>query len=211
MAQDSRDPLALPPDLPIPEDDGAAVHLDSTRIPPLALPATDGSPFPVDHAPEGFDRLVLYAYPSMSRPDEPPLTPDWDQIPGARGCTPESCGFRDHAADLAAAGAAVAGVSTQSTDSQREVVDRLRLPFPLLSDADLRLASALRLPTFEAGGVVLLKRLTLIVRDGLVERVFYPVFPPDAHASEVLDWIEKRNGPRSLGANLSRTLPPERR
>lgn len=184
------DPLALPMDLPIPEDDGAAVHLEGARMPQLALPATDGSSFPVYRSPEQFDRLVLYAYPRTGRPGEAPLTPEWDQIPGARGCTPESCGFRDHAAELAAIGAAVAGVSTQPTDYQLEAVERLRLPFPLLSDADLQLAEALRLPTFHAGGQILLKRLTLVVRDGILEKVFYPVFPADSHAQEVLDWIQ---------------------
>jgi peroxiredoxin len=161
-------------------------------MPPLALPATDGSSFRVDRPPDGFDRLVLYAYPRTGRPGIAPLTPDWDAIPGARGCTPESCGFRDHAADLAAVGAAVAGVSTQSTDYQREAVERLGLPFPLLSDAGRQLAGALRLPTFEAGGQILLKRLTLVVRDGFVEHVFYPVFPPDTHAEEVLGWVRAR-------------------
>ena len=185
----AHDPTVLPPGLPRPEDDGAAAHLASTLMPAVSLPATDGPEFRVDRVPDGFDRLVLYAYPRTGRPGEPPLTPDWDLIPGARGCTPESCGFRDHAADLAAAGSAVAGVSTQQTDEQREVVERLELPFPLLSDAELRLTHALRLPTFEAGGLVLLKRLTLVVRDGAVERVFYPVFPPDTHAEEVLAWL----------------------
>lgn len=183
------DPFALPTDLPIPEDDGAAAHLEGARMPRLDLPATDGRSFPVDRPPAGFDRLILYAYPRTGRPGEDLLTSDWDQIPGVRGCTPESCGFRDHAADLAASGAAVAGVSTQSTGYQLEAVERLRLPFPLLSDPDLRLAEALRLPTFRAGGYLLLTRLTLIVRDGVVEKVFYPVFPPDHHAQEVLGWI----------------------
>lgn len=182
----------LPAGLPVPEDDGAASHLDGAEMPPLSLPATDGSSFRVDRPPAGFDRLVLYAYPRTGRPGEPPLTPDWDRIPGARGCTPESCGFRDHARDLAAAGAAVAGISTQSTDDQREAVERLRLPFSLLSDADHRLTEALQLPTFRAAGQVLLKRLTLVVRGGLVERVFYPVFPPDRHAEDVLGWIGTR-------------------
>jgi peroxiredoxin len=158
-------------------------------MPPLSLPSTDGSSFSVSGPPAGYDRLVLYAYPRTGRPNEPPLIPGWDQIPGARGCTPEACGFRDHAADLAAAGASVAGVSTQDPEHQREVVERLRLPFPLLSDVDLRLAHALRLPTFEAGGLVLYRRLTLVVEEGVVEKVFYPVFPPNGHAEEVLAWV----------------------
>ena len=158
-------------------------------MPALALPSTSGGMVRVDGAPEGVDRLVLYAYPRTGRPGEPPLTPDWDLIPGARGCTPESCGFRDHAAELWDAGAAVAGVSTQSTDDQREVVERLDLPFPLLSDGDLELTHALGLPTHIVAGHTLVKRLTLVVRDGRIEHVFYPVFPPDTHAASVLSWL----------------------
>jgi peroxiredoxin len=183
------DPTALPDDLPVPVDDGAAAHLTGMAMPALELPSTDGRPYRVDRVPDGATRLVLYAYPRTGRPGEDPLVPDWDAVPGARGCTPESCGFRDHAADLASAGAAVAGLSTQDTAYQAEAVRRLRLPFPLLSDVDLRLAGALRLPTFEAAGHRLLRRLTLVVRDGVVEHVFYPAFPPDRHAEQVLDWL----------------------
>ena len=185
----SYDPTILPPDLPVPEDDAAADHLRGAHMPPMALPSTGGGSMRVDVVPEGAERLVLYAFPRTGRPDEPPLVPDWDAIPGARGCTPETCGFRDHAADLGEAGAAVAGLSTQDTEYQRELVERLRLPFPLLTDIDLALTRALRLPTFEAAGHTLLKRLTLVVRDGGIEHVFYPVFPPDTHAAEVLDWL----------------------
>jgi peroxiredoxin len=195
------DPVVLPAALPAPKDDGAAAHLEGMRMPALALPGTGGSSFPVDRAPAGFDRLVLYAYPRTGRPGVAPLTPGWDEIPGARGCTPESCGFRDHAADLAAAGATVAGLSTQPTDYQQEAVERLRLPFPLLSDANLLLAAALRLPTFHAGGEVLLKRLTLIVRDGVIQKVFYPVFPPDGHAEDVLRWIRRARGEEAGQSN----------
>ncbi|MGH3326263.1 MAG: peroxiredoxin [Streptomycetales bacterium] len=173
----------------MPVDDGAAAHLPGSRVPPIALPSTSGPTFPLDAAQRGAERLVLYAYPRTGRPGDEPLTPDWDTIPGARGCTPESCGFRDHAAELRAAGAAVAGVSTQDTAYQREAVERLGLPFPLLSDADLALARALGLPTFQAAGQTLLKRLTLVVRAGVIEHVFYPVFPPGDHAGEVLSWL----------------------
>jgi peroxiredoxin len=185
------DPSVLPPGLPIPRDDGAARHIEGTHMPPLTLPATDGSHFWVHRPPAGFERLVLYAYPRTSRPGEPPLSPDWDDIPGARGCTPEACAFRDHAAELAARGAAVAGVSTQDTVYQREVVDRLQLPFPLLSDAEHELMNALRLPLHRIAGRVLLRRLTMVVRDSRVEKVFYPIFPPDAHAAEVVRWLEE--------------------
>jgi peroxiredoxin len=179
----------LPEGLPVPEDDGTASHLAGTAMPSLALPATDGALVPVDVVPDGMERLVLYAYPRTGRPDEDPLTPDWDLIPGARGCTPESCGFRDHRADLEQAAAAVAGVSTEPTDVQRGLVDRLALPFPLLSDVDLALTDALQLPTFTVAGHTLLKRLTMVIRDGAIEHVFYPVFPPDAHAQAVLEWV----------------------
>jgi peroxiredoxin len=130
-------------------------------------------------------------------PGEDPLVPDWDEIPGARGCTPESCAFRDHFRDLRAAGAeSVLGLSTQDTDYQREVVDRLHLPFALLSDDGLELTNALRLPTFEAAGQTLLKRFTLVLSDGRIEHVFYPVFPPDCHAEEVLAWLGGHAGPQ---------------
>jgi peroxiredoxin len=182
-------------DLPQPVDDGAADHLTGTAMPALRLSATTGEDVRVDLVPDGAHRLVLYAYPRTGPPGEDPLTPDWDLIPGARGCTPEACAFRDHAADLAAAGAAVAGLSTQDTGFQREVVERLRLPFPLLSDTELRLTRALDLPTFDAAGQTLLKRLTLIVSDGVIEHVFYPVFPPDGHAAAVLSWLESHPAP----------------
>lgn len=173
----------------MPADDGGAAHLPGSQVPPLELPATTGGLFRVDAAPAGAARLVLYAYPRTARPGEEPLTPDWNVIPGARGCTPEACGFRDHAGELADAGAAVAGISAQDTAYQSEAVERLGLPFPLLSDAEFRLTDALGLPTFEAAGHRLLKRLTLIIRGGVIEHVFYPVFPPDAHAGEVLSWL----------------------
>lgn len=132
---------------------------------------------------------MLYAYPRTGRPGEDPLVTDWDLIPGARGCTPESCAFRDHHADLRAAGADVFGISTQDGDYQREAVQRLQLPFALLSDSDLQLIRALRLPTFDAAGETLLKRLTLVLSGSTTEHVFYPIFPPDRHAAEVLAWL----------------------
>ena len=191
------DPTQLPPGLPRPADDGAADHLPGTAMPALALSSTAGEPMRVDVVPDGFRRLIIYAYPLTGLPGvETP--PGWEDIPGARGCTPESCGFRDHAAELAGLGAAVAGLSTQSTGYQREAANRLRLPFPLLSDAALALTQVLRLPVFDAdlrpehdggGRTTLLKRLTLVVRDQAIEKVFYPVFPPDQHADEVLGWL----------------------
>ncbi len=186
MSDNLRD---LPGDLPVPDDDGAAAHLPGRMPPALELASTHGGVMRVDRAPEGFSRLVLYAYPRTGRPDEP-LPDGWDTIPGARGCTPESCGFRDHSAELGAAGAAVAGVSTQDTAYQAEAARRLGLPFPLLSDADLRLTTALGLPTFEVAGLTLTKRLTLVIAGGIIEHVFYPVFPPDRHADEVLAWVQ---------------------
>lgn len=192
------DPTELPADLPVPEDDGAAAHLPGMTMPPIALPSTRGEPMRVDAVPPGFGRLIIYAYPLTGLPGVP--VPDgWDDIPGARGCTPESCGFRDHAADLAGLGAAVAGLSTQTPGYQREAAGRLRLPFPLLSDASLALTRALRLPTFEivlapdyegGGHRTLLRRLTLAVSGDVIEKVFYPVFPPDRHAGEVLAWLD---------------------
>lgn len=178
----------LPADLPVPVDDGAADHLQGTRFPPVELPATDGRRVRLDTI-QG--RTVVYAYPRTGEPGKPSLVEDWDQIPGARGCTPESCGFRDHHAELQAAGAGVYGLSTQDIDYQQEAALRLGLPFALLSDAGLDLTRALRLPSFDVAGLTLLKRLTLLVEDGMIERVWYPVFPPDTHAEEVLAWLRE--------------------
>jgi len=187
MSYSERDLTTLPANLPVPVDDGAAAHMLGSRAPDIALSATDGRK--ISLATYQAPRIVVYAYPRTGRPGEAPLVEDWDAIPGARGCTPETCGFRDHHAELVAAGAEVFGLSTQDTAYQRELVTRLHLPFPILSDADLELTRAWRLPTFEAGGQTLLKRLTLVLRDGRVEHVWYPVFPPDRHAEEVLDWL----------------------
>ncbi len=183
----AENPYELPNDLPVPTDDGAADHLPGAPVPAIALPATDGTTVDLS-ALEA--RTVVYAYPRSGVPGEDHLVPDWDEIPGARGCTPESCGFRDHHAELLAAGAsAVFGLSTQPTAYQGEAAERLALPFALLSDEQLELTRALRLPTFEAAGQTLIRRLTLLVTDGRVERVWYPVFPPDRHAGEVLGWL----------------------
>jgi peroxiredoxin len=182
--------MTLPPDLPEPVDDGACDHLPGRRVPDLALPATDGRTVALDDLGSG--RTIVYAYPRTGRPGEPSLVDDWDLIPGARGCTPETCGFRDHHAELAGLGAEVFGLSTQSTDYQCELAERLALPFPILSDAGLELTRALDLPTFEVAGQTLLKRHTLVLRDGAVEHVFYPVFPPDRHAAEVLTWLHEQ-------------------
>jgi peroxiredoxin len=156
-------------------------------MPPLDLPSTAGRPVRVAGLPR--PRTVLYAYPMTGRPGV--AQPDgWDMIPGARGCTVQSCAFRDHAAEMAALGASVFGLSVQDTDYQREMAERLHLPFEVLSDAGLRLTHALGLPTFEAGGMTLIRRLTLVVRDGdLIEHVLYPVFPPDGSAAQTLAWL----------------------
>jgi peroxiredoxin len=179
-------PTRLPADLPAPVDDGAAGHLVAVVLPDVTLPATDGTSVRLTELGPG--RTVIYAYPMTGTPGVDP--PDgWDAIPGARGCTPESCGFRDHHAELAEAGAAVLGLSTQPTDVQREAAERLGLPFALLSDAGLELANALVLPTMVVEDTTMIRRLTLVVRDGRIEHVFFPVFPPDAHAAEVLAWV----------------------
>jgi peroxiredoxin len=183
------DLTSIPADLPVPEDDGAADHLPGTAMPALAFPGTAGETVRVDQFGPG--RTVLYVYPRTGRPDTE-LPDGWDQIPGARGCTPEACAFRDHHADLVDAGAAgVFGLSSQDTDYQREAVLRLRLPFQMLSDPALRLAEVLTLPTFETSGMTLYRRLTMIVRDGTIEHVFYPIFPPDEHAGQVLRWLQE--------------------
>ncbi len=180
------DPTHLPGDLPVPEDDGAADHLTEHPMPPVALAATDGSTVRLDELP---GRSVVFAYPRTGRPGEAPPSGEagWNAIPGARGCTPEACSFRDEMARFSQIGARVFGLSTQDTAYQREAVERLHLPYPLLSDEDLALTRALGLPTFEVEGMTLLRRLTLIVAEGRIADVVYPVFPPDRGAELALE------------------------
>jgi peroxiredoxin len=179
----------LPADLPVPEDDGAAAHLTGAVMPSITLPATSGEP--VDLSRIG-PRAIVYVYPMTGKPGVP-LVEGWDQIPGARGCTPESMAFRDHYEELTELGAQVFGLSVQDTAEQAEAATRLKLPFPLLSDSGLVLAERLRLPTFTAAdGVVRYKRLTLVLDQGRVGHVFYPVFPPNQHATEVLSWLREQ-------------------
>ncbi|MGC8539136.1 MAG: peroxiredoxin [Phycisphaerae bacterium] len=175
--------------IPVPVDDGATRHLVGMRIPAIALAATDGTTVDLS-ALSG--KVVVYAYPRTGRPGI--ANPDgWDLIPGARGCTPQSCAFRDHFAQLKTLGIChLFGLSTQSSDYQREAAERLHLPFAILSDANLILVGAMRLPTFETGGMTLLKRLTLVINSGKVEHVFYPVFPPDQNAAKVAAWLESK-------------------
>ena len=180
---DERSLTTLPEGLPVPVDDGAAVHLTGTPLPHVALTATDGSEVDLAAIP---GTVVVFAYPRTGRPGEPSLVDDWDAIPGARGCTPHTSGFRDLHGEFEALGARVFGLSTQDTGYQREMTERVQVPFPVLSDAMLELTHALRLPTFEVAGHMLLKRIAWIARDGTIERVFYPVFPPDRNAAEVL-------------------------
>jgi peroxiredoxin len=188
-APGTHDPNFLPPDIPAPQDDGAALHLAGARLPDVALPATSG---PAVNLSRLRGRTVLYIYPRTGVPgvDAPP---GWDQIPGARGCTPQSCGFRDHFAELKALGVAhVYGLSTQDTSYQREAAERLHLPFAVLSDADLNFALKLHLPMFMTSGMTLLKRMALVIDDGVIVKVFYPVFPPDKNAQEVIAWLRSR-------------------
>jgi peroxiredoxin len=182
----TENPYELPEDLPVPTDDGAADHLPGIQIPSVPLSSTAGETVDLS-ALSG--RTVVYCYPMTGRPGSD-LPSGWDEIPGARGCTPQSCSFRDHHAELQALGARVFGLSTQDTEYQREATQRLHLPFALLSDEDLAFADTLRLPTFEVDDMVLLKRLTLIIKDGRIEKVFYPVFPPDRSAEDVVGWLK---------------------
>lgn len=182
------DYMGLPDDLPVPVDDGKAAHLPHIPMPHLTLRATDGSSVTLDTL--GPSRTVIYIYPMTGVPGVD-LPAGWNEIPGARGCTPETCGFRDHYAELQQAGvSAVYGLSSQSTEYQSELAGRLELPFTILSDRDFTLARALDLPTFHTSeGERLYKRLTLVVEDDQIEHVFYPIFPPDRHAAEVLAWL----------------------
>ena len=182
----AHNPLVLPPDLPVPMDDGGARHLTGRRVPSIALTATNGARINLSQLA---GRTIIYAYPRTGEPDKP--NPDgWDAIPGARGCTPQSCGFRDHMAELKELGVRqLFGLSTQGTAYQQEVVDRLHLPFAILSDEGMELTRALNLPTFTTAGMTLLKRLTMVIDDSVITHVFYPVFPPDRSAADVIAWL----------------------
>ena len=182
----------LPANLPRPKDDGGARHLKGMRLPDLELASTANRR--VNLSKVAAPRVVIYAYPMTGRPDRQ-LPQGWDDIPGARGCTPETCGFRDHHKDLAKLHAEVFGVSTQDTPYQQEMVKRLEVPFEVLSDERMEFAHALKLPTFTVAGMTLLKRLTIVARNGRIEHVFYPVFPPDTHAEEVIAWLKQHPVP----------------
>jgi peroxiredoxin len=181
----------LPPDLPVPVDDGAADHLAGMALPDLSLASTGGGTESLAELASGL--LVAYVYPRTGTPGEPSPA-GWDDIPGARGCTPQSCAYRDSLAEFAELGASVVGISAQSPDEQSEFAAREHIPFPLLSDAGLDLAASLRLPTFEVDGMTLYKRLTLVAEEGRIAKAFYPVFPPDRNAGEVLAWLKARPG-----------------
>ena len=182
--------VELPANLPVPVDDGATNHLPGMTLPSILLMSTDRQEVDLCRLR---GRTVVFVYPRTGRPEEPP-SDAWNAIPGARGCTPQSCGFRDHYQELKTLGARVFGLSTQSASYQQEAASRLRLPFPLLSDSGLVFTRALDLPTFEfepygSESSIHLKRMTIVVRDGVVEKVFYPVFPPDRNAEQVVAWL----------------------
>jgi peroxiredoxin len=186
---DAADLHALPDDLPVPEDDGAADHLPGVPVPSLTLPSTDD---PVDLATAAADLLVVYVYPRTGIPGEP-LPAGWDEIPGARGCTPQSCAFRDSAGELTSLGATVFGLSAQPLAEQREFAAREQLPYLLLNDSGFRLADEMGLPTFEADGRRYYRRLTFVAENGRIVKVFYPVFPPQQNAGAVLAWLRGRD------------------
>jgi peroxiredoxin len=180
------DPTVLPPNIPAPQDDGAARHLTGLRLPDIALPATNGASVNLSKLS---GRTLVYVYPRTGRPGQA-LPTGWDAIPGARGCTPQSCSFRDHFTELKGLGVAqLYGLSTQDTAYQKEAVERLHLPFAILSDEKMQLTKALKLPTFSVDGMTLIKRMALVIDDGKISKVFYPVFPPDKNAEEVLAWL----------------------
>ena len=178
----------LPADLPMPHDDGAAAHLVGMTLPNISLMATNGRKINLSAVKSW---LVIYCYPMTGQPNVA-LPEGWDQIPGARGCTPQSCSFRDHYQELQDLGAEVIGLSVQSTEYQQEMVNRLHLPFPVVSDMNYQLQTALKLPTFVAAGMTLLKRVTLIAHDGLIKAIHYPIFPSDSDPAWVINYLKQQ-------------------
>jgi len=191
MAQQLDSFLHLPANLPVPLDDGACDHLPGMKIPSVGLPSTKGCM--VNLAEPSSGRIVVYIYPRTGAPGST-VPGKWDEIPGARGCTPQSCSIRDHYREAKALGAEIFGLSTQTTEYQKEAVERLHLPFETLSDVDFKFTHALNLPTFTYEGVTLDKRLTLVIKDGRIEKVFYPVFPPDKHGEQIVAWLKRKQG-----------------
>lgn len=188
-APGAHDPNVLPPNIPAPQDDGAARHLAGLKVPDMALPATLGAPVNLAKLK---GRTVVYIYPRTGVPGVD-LPEGWNEIPGARGCTPQSCSFRDHFGELTRLGVAqLYGLSTQDTAYQQEAATRLHLPFAILSDEKLALTQALKLPTFTVAGMTLLKRMALVIDDGVIVKAFYPVFPPDQNAAEVIAWLQSK-------------------
>lgn len=191
MAQPTDSFMKLPANLPVPLDDGACDHLPGMQFPSIALHSTKGRS--VNLAEPHAGRAIVYAYPRTGAPGSQ-IPANWDEIPGARGCTPQSCSMRDHYKEVRGLDADIFGLSTQTTEYQKEAVERLHLPFEILSDVDLKLTHALTLPTFTFDGMTLIKRLTLVVKDGRIEKVFYPVFPPDKHGEQIVAWLKRKRG-----------------
>jgi peroxiredoxin len=192
MAQQKPDSfMQLPANLPVPLDDGACDHLPGMKVPSILLRSTKGRM--VNLAEPSSERMVVYIYPRTGAPGST-VPGNWDEIPGARGCTPQSCSMRDHYREAKALGAEIFGLSTQTTEYQKEAVERLHLPFEILSDVDFKFTHALNLPTFTYEGVTLDKRLTLVIKDGKIEKVFYPVFPPDKHGEQIVAWLKRKQG-----------------
>jgi len=183
------DLYTLPAGLPVPEDDGACDHLMGRMLPQLTLESSQGA---VSLRSLSLERLVLYVYPRTGRPDRPSPA-GWDAVPGARGCTPQSCAFRDHAAELQELAAAVAGLSAQPREEQLEFAERNHISYPVIADPELKLGAALGLPTFEFDGEMLYRRVTLVLEACAVSKVFYPVFPPDENAAQVVAWLRSRD------------------
>ncbi|HLK19903.1 MAG TPA: peroxiredoxin [Bryobacteraceae bacterium] len=190
MAQQKPDSfMQLPANLPVPLDDGACDHLPGMKVPNIALHSTKGRM--VNLAEPASGRIIVYVYPRTGAPGST-VPSTWDDIPGARGCTPQSCSMRDHYREAKSLGAEIYGLSTQTTEYQKEVVERLHLPFEILSDSDFKFSRALNLPNFTFEGVTLDKRLTLVIKDGKIEKVFYPVFPPDKHGEQIVAWLKRK-------------------
>ncbi|VAW52529.1 Alkyl hydroperoxide reductase subunit C-like protein [hydrothermal vent metagenome] len=182
-----KDLYQLPEGLPVPVDDGACNHLEGAPFPSMLITVTP-------HATYDFSKEkginIIFFYPMIGHPDSLPMT-GWNEIPGARGCTPQALSYKNYFRQITKLGVRLFGASSQALKEQNDAIDRLKLPFELINDSSFLLSNALKLPTFQFNEIKMIKRLTLVVVDGVIKKVFYPVFPPNKNVDDVIVWLKE--------------------